>query len=201
MSLTMKRRVLGFTLVELMVTIAVMAILLSIAAPNFSDMLKTNRVQSQMRDLYSQLNYARSEAVSRRKTVLLCHSSNASTCGGTWNNGWVVCIANSTNTDCDTTSSKNLLRVYNDLGKNTMSVVDDEGTPVAQDRIIFRQDGSLGSLFSPGTKFTLKICDSGASAKFARALLMVNTGQTLDSSQNATTGIYKDAKGGDLVCP
>jgi len=88
----MKKSILGFTLLELMFAIAIAAILVAIAAPNFSDTLKANRVQSQARDLYSQLNYARSEAVSRGSIVLFCRSSDASTCSGTWSNGWIVCV-------------------------------------------------------------------------------------------------------------
>lgn len=200
---TMKKRALGFTIVELMVAVAVMAILVAIAAPNFSDMLKANRVQSISRDLYSQLNYARSEAVSRRKTIMFCHSSNGTSCGGTWSNGWVICLANSTTapTDCGTSLTKYLLRVYKDVGNNTLSVVDNAGTPVAQDYFYFSSSGVVTGSASSGMSFTAKICESTNTAKYARAILITPAGQILDSSQDTSTGIYQDAKQGDLVCP
>jgi type IV fimbrial biogenesis protein FimT len=198
MSITMKKRVLGFNLIELMFTIAVLAILVGVAVPNVSDTVKLNRVQSQTRELFSQLNYARSEAVSRRHTVLLCHSNDAATCSGTWNSGWIICVDSNQNHTCDNTET--VLRVYSDLGTNTLAVVDNAATPVAQDYISFSPNG-YASLLTSSPNFTFKVCDSGNNVKYARAILVTGAGQILESRQNPTTRIYKDAKDGDLVCP
>ncbi|NCS66623.1 MAG: hypothetical protein COS39_04810 [Hydrogenophilales bacterium CG03_land_8_20_14_0_80_62_28] len=80
----------GFTLVELMVTVSVAAILLVIAVPSFSVFLMNNRMATQANDLISALNLARSEAVRRGATVTVCASSNQATCIGGWAQGWVV---------------------------------------------------------------------------------------------------------------
>lgn len=194
----MKKRTLGFTIIEMMFAIAVMAILAAIAIPNFSDTVKANRVQSQARDLYSQLNYARSEAVSRGSTVLFCRSSDASTCSGTWSNGWIVCVDKNNNNGCD---AGEVLKVYRDLGQNTLSAVDNAGTPVAQNYFSFSRTGAVKGSPTSSANFTLKICDSGAEAKYARAVLITAAGQILLSAQNSTTGIFTDVKNGDLVCP
>ena len=62
-------RVKGFTLVELMVVVALVAITAAIALPNLANFIRDNRVQSQAEELNSIFQYARSEAVTRRAPV------------------------------------------------------------------------------------------------------------------------------------
>lgn len=83
----------GFTLIELMVTIAVLAIVVSIAAPSFSKMLQDNRVLSVSSELQGALQLSRSEAVKRGQNVTLCRRDDAGTAcadGTDWGNGWVI---------------------------------------------------------------------------------------------------------------
>ncbi len=80
----------GFTLVELLVTIAVAAILLTVAVPNFQMFVLNSRMASQANDLITAFNMARSEAVKRAASVTVCASSNGTTCTGTWAQGWIV---------------------------------------------------------------------------------------------------------------
>ena len=61
----------GFTLIELMVTLTVMAIALSLAAPSFANLLASNRISTQTNELVGALNLARSEAVRRGQPVTL----------------------------------------------------------------------------------------------------------------------------------
>ncbi|MCU4483015.1 pilus assembly FimT family protein [Acinetobacter ursingii] len=70
------RRSLGFTLIELMVTIAVLAIIATMAAPSFGDMLATQNLNKSTQDLIFTFNEARSKAVSERRTIIV--SLNAS---------------------------------------------------------------------------------------------------------------------------
>ena len=70
----MKAKQSGFTLVELMFTITVLAVLLGIGVPNFRDFIRNSRLTSAANDLLADLNLARSEAVKRRVPVTLCKS-------------------------------------------------------------------------------------------------------------------------------
>ncbi|MGN6312545.1 MAG: GspH/FimT family pseudopilin [Rhodanobacteraceae bacterium] len=82
----------GFTLVELMITIAVAAILAAIALPSFRDFLRRNAVTAQANQVLASLQYARNEAVSRRYPTAVCASTAGTSCdgGSTFENGWMV---------------------------------------------------------------------------------------------------------------
>ncbi|WP_244857245.1 pilus assembly FimT family protein [Aromatoleum bremense] len=83
----------GFTLIEMMITLAVAAILLGLSVPSFKSLLENNRAASTANDLLASLQYARSEAVKRAKPAFLCPSTNGETCidGDTdWHVGWIV---------------------------------------------------------------------------------------------------------------
>jgi type IV fimbrial biogenesis protein FimT len=82
----------GFTLVELMVTIAVMVVLAMIAVPSFDNVRLSNRLGAYATDLVAGSQLARSEAIKRNAAVTLCASANGTSCAGDgqWEAGWIV---------------------------------------------------------------------------------------------------------------
>lgn len=86
------KKIMGFTLVELMVTLAVGIIILGIGIPAFTGMMASNRTTGYANELIGALRLARSEAVKRGEGVTVCASNSGNTaCSGTnWQNGWLV---------------------------------------------------------------------------------------------------------------
>lgn len=70
----------GFTLVELMVTVAVIAVIAAVAVPNMSTIIKRNRLKSQGEDVMGTLQLARSEAIRTNARVTACASAGGITC-------------------------------------------------------------------------------------------------------------------------
>jgi len=123
----------GFTLIELMVTISVLAVLAAIAVPNFNDLIQRWRVMQAAELFQSTLYLARSEAYKRGGNVVVEKLPCAS--GGTseWNCGWQVChsIAKTCNGGGDTQEiqrqdlSANLDIMPSSSGKNAQSIIFD----------------------------------------------------------------------------
>lgn len=85
-----RARLPGFTLVELLITIVIVAILASIATPSYREFVAGQRIKTASFDIMSALTLARSEAIKRAAPV------TAAPAGGTWTNGWSVTAADGT---------------------------------------------------------------------------------------------------------
>ncbi|MEO7071778.1 MAG: GspH/FimT family pseudopilin [Rhodanobacter sp.] len=87
------RRQRGFTLLELLITVSVIAILMAIAVPSFRDVIRRNQVSSASNELLAGLSYARTEAITRGQLVSICPSADGAACsagGKAYEPGWLV---------------------------------------------------------------------------------------------------------------
>jgi type IV fimbrial biogenesis protein FimT len=90
----MKQNTRGFTLIELIVTVSILAILVMIAGPSFVNTITSNRLSSDRDKLMSSLQFAKTEAISRNVPVAICPSTNDTSCSNTndWTDGWIIYI-------------------------------------------------------------------------------------------------------------
>lgn len=130
----MRSEVAGFTLVELMITIAVAAILIALATPSFSNLIARNQLTGQSNALVGALQVARAEAVRRNARVIVCRGNAAMTAcenGGAWAT-WVVGVDTDNDNDID-----EVLQV----GEVAGSVQIQDSAAVVNGQVIFRADG------------------------------------------------------------
>jgi len=90
------RRSAGFTLMELMVVLALIGVMMGIAVPNFREFIRNSRLTSTANDLVVSLNRARTEAVKRQLPVAVCATNNSNAtppvCSSGAYTSWVVWV-------------------------------------------------------------------------------------------------------------
>jgi type IV fimbrial biogenesis protein FimT len=146
----------GFTLMELLVVIVIVGIMASLAAPSFSSFIANSRISSATNDLIADLIQARSTASTNGHHVVICPSTNGTSCSTTvsdWAIGRIVFIDNNANGTYDT--SDTLLKHATGLPSNlTVTMTNFPNTYIAYN--------SYGGMFPLGAgQFTL--CVKGAS--------------------------------------
>ena len=114
----------GASMVELMMGVAILAVVIKLAAPSFTEFISKSRLTSSVSTLVADLNYARGEAIMRNAPVIVCAKvANASSCATTptWQSGWVVCVDANSDNVCDTASANvpNPIRVRNGVSTTT----------------------------------------------------------------------------------
>lgn len=137
----------GFTLVELLITLAVAAILLAVAVPSFRTFIQNAKLNSAADSFLAAIQQARSEAITRGDIVVLCRTADSSTdnCGGSnknWSAGWLMYAT-------PTASSEG---PYNDSADHVLLK---RGSPAPQD-VTITSDGDGNSYLAFGSAGTLK---------------------------------------------
>ena len=106
-----KRRNFGYTMMELVMVMAIVAILASIAIPSFQYVTSSNRLSSEVNGLLGDMQFARSEAVKEGQTVTICSSVDGATCAASpdWQHGWIVFL--DTNNDQQVETGEAVIRI------------------------------------------------------------------------------------------
>jgi len=161
----------GFTLFELIITLAIAAIVIGVAAPSFSGMIQDNRLSSQSLDFLASLNYARSEAIKRRTPVTLCKSADGSTCtnAGDWGQGWIVFVDGNGSQARENGGNEPILRLHGPLAGNNRLTGNGNFTHV----ITYQASGDTLGL---GTG-TLALCDARNDDDKGKAIIINSTGR------------------------
>ena len=116
----MKNRQKGFTLTELIVVSAIVAILLGIAIPSYKYISTSYRMSAEVNGLLGDLQFARSEALKEGNGVTACVSNDGATCtggGGSWSAGWIVFSDPNSNATVD--GGERLLKVQSCLHRHS----------------------------------------------------------------------------------
>lgn len=137
----------GFTLVELLTAIALLAILLSIATPTYRELIDSQNVKAAATALHSAINLTRAEAVKRNASAVLRPAG-----GETWSKGWLIPAASGA-------SSSDSQPVMRERLKSGVAIES------AAASIVFTSNGRLGSA---AQEFTI----SAASGESATALCL-----------------------------
>lgn len=153
------------TLLELMITVAVAAITLTVAVPSFRELIQNNRAVSQANQFVASLNLARSEAVKRGRPVQICVDTDLSSnaCGGAdWHGGWRIWVDNDGDAAVDNGET---IRTGAPLeGNSTLTSVD--GVSALQ----YQPSGFLGTNLANGSfRLRLPHCSGTANRDVAIA--------------------------------
>ncbi len=157
----------GFSLLELLLTLALVAIVFAIGIPSMNTFIQNDRLVTQINTLVGHLSYARSEAVKRSQQVAVCVSSNTTSCtgGNNWEDGWIIYV--DLDGDGSFTAGEPVLRAQQQLeGANTLGS-GAIGSQVTYDYRGFVDAASIG---------TFSLCDSRG-ASYGKAISISPTGR------------------------
>lgn len=189
----------GFTIIELMLVLILVAVLLSFAAPSFQASLQRNRLQSTVSEVASSLSFARAEAVIRSNPVAMCPTADFATCSGSnWETGWLVFEDNGVGAgggalDGTLNGTEELLRITDPAPRGIS--IRTVNFPSASN-IVFRDSGRILQNFSG----TLTICDDRG-VNDARAIIVEVSGQGRLAVDSDADGVAENDAGAALVCP
>ena len=187
----------GFTIIELVVTVAIVAILAAIAVPAYTTMMTNNRMVAELNDFVGTLHFARSEAIKRGLDVVVCKSSNGNTCttAGDWSQGWVIFQDTDSDQDrdvagCPGSPCEPLINAQSAFEGADQFV----GTGNPKDWVRFTRNGFSGNSFG-----TFTLCESGNDPKRARAIIISRTGRIRLGEDTNGNGIVEGGSG-DVSC-
>ena len=166
------RKMHGFTVVELMISVAVAAILCAVSAPALGSLIHGESARASRNTLVTSLNLARNTAVTGQGHVVVCPSSDQRTCSGSewWQQGWIV--FEDKNGDGEHGADERLIESVQT--QNGLAIL----TGAARERVIYRGDGT-----SPGTNLTFTFCDRSG-AKKASTVIVSNAGRPRQGKVN-----------------
>ena len=154
----------AYTLFELLMTLALAAIILSVGIPSFGSLVADNRLRAQANSLFHAVHLARKESITRRRVVSLCPSNDGENCNPTfdWSAGWIMFVNDARRDELTRSPTEPLLRYQKG----------DAQTVVLANRRGF----SLRSTELRATNGTIVFCDP-ENRTAARALVISYTGR------------------------
>ncbi len=163
----------GLSLIELLITISILSLLISLAAPGFRDAVARQRISAQTQQLHTSLILARSEAVKRGIPVTMCpRAAGGTTClteFERWESGWMLFL--DTDEDNETDAGEEIVRFYDQA--DGLQIQWNRSVPLTYDAKGFIAGMSGG---------TFTICDPATEATHPRAIIISMNGRPRVSS-------------------
>ena len=173
----------GFSLIETLVVIALLAIFAVFAIPMFSGLTQNNRMRAQVSNLVGQFAQARTEAMRRGFRVTMCPGTETGCSGNQWENGLIAFV--DIDADGVRDSGEEIILVGAALtGNNTMRS-DQFSTFIS-----FRYDGASTAVDGSANPGSFVVCDSRGFGEHARALNILATGRIkIFASNESDSGV------------
>ena len=162
------KKISGFTLLELIITVGIIGVVTAIAVPSMDVYIKNDRLTTNINTLVSHLALARSEAVTQSQQVVLCVSDDNVSCSGTnWALGWIVFSDLDANGSVSGTDT--VLRAHQALGNNNSLT----STAIAT-QVIYNNRG-----FTSTPAGTFSLCDDRGDTNIRniKSIAISNTGR------------------------
>lgn len=167
----------GFTLVELMMTVAVLAIMLSLGVPAMGEFVKNSRLVTQTNDLIASFHLARTEAIKRGARVTLCKSLAGATCDATadgrWGIGWITFVDPANVGTLDVGEALIDTRAATPLN---VAIAPQAGDVSVQNYVSYTAQGIVRDAAGAAQNGTFRICDDRGLSK-GRGVVLSPTGR------------------------
>lgn len=184
----------GFTLMELIITLLIVGVLVTLGVPSLKTFMQNNRLIAASNDLVSAMNIARSEAIKLNKRVSVCESSDGKSCTttGKWENGWIVFIdadgdLNNTGATCTGVNTDCLLRIYDGVGDSDLKITGLDPNNAKISSLTFTSRGLPKAISgaSQSADFSLCLLDSSNKTINSRGVVLSLSGRVRVSDNSA----------------
>jgi type IV fimbrial biogenesis protein FimT len=178
----MRKTQTGFTIIELMVTLALAAIVLMAAVPSFNQIIKSNRLTANVNDLVYAVSLARSEAL-KSGGASVCASSDGATCDDVlWKQGWIVFT--DFDGDCAVDGGEQVVKVFDAIADvNDIQSVDGiKCVAYGSNGYLTAGNGNLAAV--AGIKRDFLFCDDRTDANAGRQININTAGRPTTATYN-----------------
>ena len=176
----------GFTMVELLVTIAILGIITAIGIPGLSEFIVKTRVDSQVSEIHRLILTARNTAINTGQNVTICPLSG-NTCGTNWHSEVSVFVDN--NNDGDYDANDTLVKVKS-------AIQNGDKLQYAQSSLVYTPSGTLsgGAAATP-----FNYCPNGHTDK-SRGIVVSASGRAYATSDTDNDGKDEDRNNNEITC-
>jgi len=163
----------GTTLTELMVVLAIAAILLALGIPSFASLSHSSRLSSATNDLVASLHLARSEAIKRNSRTVICKSEDGAACilSGGWQQGWLVFH------DVNNNAVLDLGEIVIQARGELPNGIHLTGNSTVSKYVSYAPSGGTKSVTGAFQAGTLTVCNESATSTPGRRVVISSTGR------------------------